>query len=297
MATSRPASAGRSGGTGSRRERGARRPPSGARRRRGGPSAAGAGRLGGRRRGRSWRAVRVVSDVMRPTVSALAACAALCERLPACRRCSVTAGCERHGLPARAARTVNVGGAGAGVEGDRAAVGGRRSPATRARPRPAPPRVAAGAGGVAAGEPLEGVLGQLRREARAVVVDREAARAVGATTVTVVPAGVCLRALVSRLVTTWCSRCTSPVTSIDSSGRSSCQRWSGATTRASETASTSSRDRSTASRARAAGRSRAGPAAAGPRPSRSSGPTPPRPCRARSASCAGSSGRRRASSA
>ena len=47
-------------------------------------------------------------------------------------------------------------------------------------------------------------------------------------TVTVVPGGVCRRALLSRLVTTWCSRCSSPVTTTGSSGRSSCHRWSGA---------------------------------------------------------------------
>ena len=44
-----------------------------------------------------------------------------------------------------------------------------------------------------------------------------------APTVTVVPGGVCFRALASRLVTTWCSRCSSPTTSTGSSGRSSRQ--------------------------------------------------------------------------
>ena len=67
----------------------------------------------------------------------------------------------------------------------------------------------AGAGLVGADEPLEGVVEQLRREAGAVVVHHEPV-ACDAVTVTVVPGGVCLRALVSRLVTTWCRRCSSP---------------------------------------------------------------------------------------
>ncbi|HEX8005807.1 MAG TPA: hypothetical protein VF482_05185 [Trebonia sp.] len=43
-------------------------------------------------------------------------------------------------------------------------------------------------------------------------------------TVTVVPAGVCRPALLSRFASTWCSRSSSPLTSTGSSGRSSTQR-------------------------------------------------------------------------
>ena len=151
---------------------------------------------------------------------------------------------------------------------------------TRDRPRPAPPD-GSGAGRVAAGEPLEGVLRAGRRAARARRRGPRPAsrrpRARRPPTVTVVPAGVCRRALLSRLVTTWCSRCSSPVASTGSSGRSSRQRWSGATTRASPTASSSQPGQVDLARGRAAGRSRAGPAAAGPRPARTSGWPRPRP--------------------
>ena len=70
----------------------------------------------------------------------------------------------------------------------------------------------------------------------------------GAATVTVVPGGVCARALPSRLRTTWCSRCSSPVTVSGSSGSESRHRWSGPNTRASATDSSSSRVTSTSTR-------------------------------------------------
>ena len=67
----------------------------------------------------------------------------------------------------------------------------------------------AGAAGVAAGEPVEGLVDEVGRQARAVVVhldDRPSPSWARAVTVTVVPGGVWLRALLSRLVITWCSR-------------------------------------------------------------------------------------------
>ena len=82
----------------------------------------------------------------------------------------------------------------------------------------------------AAGEPLEDVRQQVGRDARA-RRRPPSARAVpdpaASVTVTVVPGGVCVRALASRLASTWCSRDASPGTVTGSSGRSSCQRWSG----------------------------------------------------------------------
>jgi hypothetical protein len=44
--------------------------------------------------------------------------------------------------------------------------------------------------------------------------------------VTVVPVGVCTRAFVSRLATTWCNRNPSPITTTGSSGSSSRHSWS-----------------------------------------------------------------------
>ena len=70
-----------------------------------------------------------------------------------------------------------------------------------------------------------------------------------APTTTVVPAGVWVRALASRFASTWCSRESSPRTSNGSSGRSSCQTWSGPAAWASLTAWTTSGTRSTASSA------------------------------------------------
>jgi EmrB/QacA subfamily drug resistance transporter len=67
-------------------------------------------------------------------------------------------------------------------------------------------------------------------------------------TVTVVPSGVCRPALLSRLPSTWRSRCSSPLTTTGSSGSSSTQRWSALATRASLAASMASRDMSTGSR-------------------------------------------------
>ena len=63
--------------------------------------------------------------------------------------------------------------------------------------------------------------------------------------VTVVPGGVCVRALDSRFASTWCSRASSPGTVTGSAGRSSRQWCSGPATCASLTTSTTSRDRST----------------------------------------------------
>jgi hypothetical protein len=48
----------------------------------------------------------------------------------------------------------------------------------------------------------------------------------------VTPAGVCTRALLSRLLTSWCSRAWSPRTQTGSSGRSLVRRWVGAATAA-----------------------------------------------------------------
>ena len=119
------------------------------------------------------------------------------------------------------------------VQGDRAAVGGddRRD---QGEAEAVAALAGAGTRDVAAGEALEGVVDEVGGEAGAVVVDRETARS-RAETVTVVPAGVYLRAFASRLVTTWCSRCSSPVTSTGSSGSDSRHWWSGASTRASDT--------------------------------------------------------------
>ena len=66
-------------------------------------------------------------------------------------------------------------------------------------------------------------------------------------TVTVVPSGVCLPALDSTLASTWCSRCSSPLTSTGSSGSSRTQRWPGRATWASLVASMTSRVMSTGS--------------------------------------------------
>ena len=80
-----------------------------------------------------------------------------------------------------------------------------------------------------AGEPLEHVRQQLRGDPRAVVGDGQRARrrrrGRGRRSRSC-PAGVCVRALASRLVSTWVSRGASPGTTTGSSGRSSCQRWS-----------------------------------------------------------------------
>ena len=158
----------------------------------------------------------------------------------------------------------------------------------------------AGARGVAAGEPLEGVVGEAGGQAGAVVVDRDRGprrRPRTAETVTVVPGGVWCRALPSRLVTTWCSRCSSPMTVTGSSGSSQLPRWSGASTRASATDSSSSRVTST---------SRALQRPAGVQPgeqqqvldeARTSGRSRSRPWPAPWTRAAGSSGVRRDSSA
>ena len=71
-----------------------------------------------------------------------------------------------------------------------------------------------------------------------------------ALAVIVVPGGVWRAALLSRFATTWCSRPSSPSTATASSGRSRRQAWSGATTRASATDSSSRRVRSTSARSR-----------------------------------------------
>ena len=97
---------------------------------------------------------------------------------------------------------------------------------------------------------------RLRGDARPVVVHRQhdvVAVRDGRPTVTVVPGGVCVRALDSRFASTWCSRCSSPGTVTGSAGRSSRQWCSGPATRASLTASTSSATRSTGAFERAAG--------------------------------------------
>ena len=153
----------------------------------------------------------------------------------------------------------------------------------------ATPRVRAA---VAAGEALEGVLGQPGREARgrrratestrpprssARDGDRRARRGVPARVVEQVGHHLVEPLLVAGRLT-------------GSSGRSSCHRWSGPTTRASATASSSSRVRSTSARARAAGPRRGGRAAAGPRPGRTSGPPRPRPWPGPRTSGAGSAG-------
>ena len=80
---------------------------------------------------------------------------------------------------------------------------------TRESPSPAPPWCAV-AGLVDPGEPLERVVHEVRRETPARRRARRT-RPARTVTVTVVPAGVCLRALVRRLVITWCSRCSSPI--------------------------------------------------------------------------------------
>ena len=99
------------------------------------------------------------------------------------------------------------------------------------------------AGGVAAGEPFEepgcsvsGMPGPL--SVTVTTARRRRRRRAGVTTV--VPGGVCVRALASRLASTWCSRAASPGTVTGSSGRSSCQRWSRPAAWASLTASTTS---------------------------------------------------------
>ncbi len=65
---------------------------------------------------------------------------------------------------------------------------------------------------------------------------------------TVVPSGVCRPALLSRLTSTCCSRCSSPGTVTGSSGRSRIQRCPGRATRASLVASMATREMSTGSR-------------------------------------------------
>ena len=95
---------------------------------------------------------------------------------------------------------------------------GRRGPGRRparcsARGRCCPPRGSVSV--VAAGEPGEDVGLQRLRDAGAVVVDADARprrRRAGPGALTVVPAGVWVRALASRLATTWCSRAGSPRT-------------------------------------------------------------------------------------
>ena len=85
--------------------------------------------------------------------------------------------------------TATVGVAGRGWPGRRVPPWAVTIASTSARPRPTPTVGAAGAGGVAAGEPLEGVLDQVRREARARRRARRTRRGARCT-VTVVPAGV-----------------------------------------------------------------------------------------------------------
>ena len=103
---------------------------------------------------------------------------------------------------------------------------------------------------------------QLGRDAGAVVLDLRAGPAPGARpvtrAVTVVPGGVWVRALASRLASTWCSRCASPRDGdrVVRAGRAA-SRWSRPAARASLTASTTSGDRSA---------SRAGERAAGVQP-------------------------------
>ena len=115
--------------------------------------------------------------------------------------------------------------------------GRRRS--TIADPSPVLP-AAAGPGRIAPGEALEQSSLQGRVDSLAVVGDRDDQRVASAWTraVTVVPGGVRVRALVSRLPTTWCNRSASPVTSTGSSGTSSAHRCSGPAACASATAST-----------------------------------------------------------
>ena len=106
-----------------------------------------------------------------------------------------------------------------------------------------PGAAGAGAGGVATGEPLERAGGELGGEAGpSSCTVKPSAEPV---TVMVVPAGVYLPALASRLVTTWCRRAASPATLTGASGSESRHCRSASTTRASLTASSSSRDRST----------------------------------------------------
>ena len=174
----------------------------------------------------------------------------------------------------------DLGVAGAGAEADLSAVGGH----DRLHEREAEAGAAgvpAGAGRVAAGEPLEGVLGQARREARAVVVYGEAVRLGGhgdrGPGRGVLPSvGEQVgHHLVQPLYVATSPRSTPPAGRAASGGRG---RRHGRRRRSRPAAGTGRR-----CAARAGVRSRAGPAAAGPRPSRSSAPTPPRPCRGRSA--------------
>ena len=81
---------------------------------------------------------------------------------------------------------------------------------TRESPSPAPPAVACARG---PGRPGRTARTRGRRSPRGTPARRRGRRTRRrrTVTVTVVPAGVCLRALVSRLVITWCSRCSSPV--------------------------------------------------------------------------------------
>ena len=114
--------------------------------------------------------------------------------------------------------------------------------ATMASPRPvlAPFSLPGGPdpAGVGAGEPLEhlsrisgGMPGPL-----SVTVITAWSPSTATPVSTRVPAGVWVRALASRLATTWCSRCRSPSATTGSSGSASCQAWSGPAARASLTA-------------------------------------------------------------
>ena len=216
MAASRPSSA----GPGPRPGRRGRRARAGPRDRGRGTAARGSAVAGAAAVGLGGVRV-VVWMLMRPTVAGRSGSTvwSVCRRpVTAVRRWPGRAAGPRTGC-ARAARPPTT----------RAAVRVRRSPA-RATGRARRRRTARVRDGVAAGEPLEGAGRQVRRHARAVVVHGEhdlVAVARGRRRSPSCPGGVCRRALVSRLVTTWCSRCSSPVTTTGSSGRSSCQRWSG----------------------------------------------------------------------
>ena len=86
-----------------------------------------------------------------------------------------------------------------------------------------------------------------RRTVCAAGADPPSGSASPTRTVTVAPSGVCLPALESTLASTWCSRCSSPLTSTGSSGSSRTQRCPGRATWASLVASMTSRVMSTGS--------------------------------------------------
>ena len=150
-------------------------------------------------------------------------------------------------------------------------------------PSPAPPGVA-GAGGVATGEPLEDAALQRPRgcpapSSRTVTTGRPVACDLRWTpTVTVVPAGVCLRALPRRLASTWCSRLLVP----GDGDRLIAEVEEPAVVRRHDAGIAHGLEHHLRqvhlARAPAAAPRRDGPAGAGPRPARTSGTPRPRPC-------------------